>query len=293
MTDRPNNVEAGPHTEDDGLFGPDSITWRVMASPATGVAASAAAMIQMLYPPVMYVIDQASGFRAYPEQRAKRTGDYTITITYGDTASAEQAGATLRRLHATRKAVDPSSGQHYQADDPELLDWVHNSLTWALLRGYRAYGPALTAAEEDTFVAEQRAVSGRLVGCVVDDLPDTVSALDEYMDSMTPKLAMSTPALWFRDMIVPQSRPKTPDEAVRSLFANASVYLMGEDHQQLYGFRDGRLKRFTTTQTVKALLSGAASKMPLEKVVPQMREYADAHAFGRRRVRRVEPAQES
>ena len=116
---RPDGIDIEVPTSDDGLFGPDSITWRVMAHPSTAVGAGAAAAVQMLYPPVMYVIDQASRVRESPEKRAQRTGEYTVTITYGDVELAEQAGAALRRIHATRTAIDPTTGRTIRADDPD------------------------------------------------------------------------------------------------------------------------------------------------------------------------------
>ena len=107
MTERPDGIQAGPHTTDDGLYGPDSVTWKVFANPAVGIAATAAAMVQMLLPPVMYVVDQASSVRLKPELRAKMTGDYTVTITYGDVASAERGGRAA-----------PASAFHPQGDRP-------------------------------------------------------------------------------------------------------------------------------------------------------------------------------
>jgi len=233
MTKRPSGVSAGAHTADDGLFGPDSVTWRVTAASATGLGGASAAMIQMLYPPVMYVIDQASGVRTDPERRAKRTGDYTTTITYGDVAAAERAGEQLRRLHTTRSAVDPSTGAAYRADDPDLLIWVHNALTWTLLRAYREYGPHLDASEEDRYVAEQREVAARLVGCDISNVTDTVAGLEAYMTDMAPRLALSAPALWFKDMMVPPQRPTTPDAIIKKLFMQAAVLLMSPEQQAI------------------------------------------------------------
>ncbi len=289
MTSRPEGIVAGAHTADDGLFGPDSVTWRVMASPSIVVAGHSAAMVQMLLPAVMHVIDQSSSVRLRPEQRAQRTGDYTVTITYGDVASAERAGEQLRRLHATRSAVDPTTGQRYQADDPDLLVWVHNALTWILLRGFRTYGPSLTADEENQFVAEQREVAARLVGCDIDAVTDTVTGLEQYMESMLPRLAMTTPALWFKDMMVPSDWALTPDVAIKKTVAHASVLLMGDEHRALYGFRLNRLQRFTTVATTRALLNAGNSKTPIASAIPQIREYVDAHAFGARRVKVVDP----
>ena len=287
MTDRPEGIEAGMHTADDGLYGPDSVTWKVMAAPAVGLAAGAAAMVQMLLPPVMYVVDQASSVRIKPEERAKLTGDYTVTITYGDTAAAERAGEQLRRLHATRKAVDPSTGAAYQADDPDSLVWVHQALTWMILRAVREYGPSLTPAEEDQFVAEQRNVAARLVGCDLDKVSPDVISLDMYMDAMTPKLAKTTPVIWFKEMMVPTTIPKGPGDLVKRLFTHAYAMLMSKEQQELYGFRFNALQRITTVNGTKALLKAASSNGKLDSAIPAMRDYVDAHAFGAKRPRAV------
>jgi len=289
MTDRPEGIDTGAHTADDGLYGPDSVTWKVMAAPAVGLAAGAAAMVQMLLPPVMYVVDQASTVRLKPEERAKLTGDYTVTITYGDVASAERAGEQLRRLHATRKAVDPNNGAAYQADDPDSLVWVHQALTWMILRALRTYGPSLTPAEEDQFVKEQREVAARLVGCDLEKVSANVTDLDAYMDDMTPRLAKTTPVIWFKEMMVPTNMPKGPGDLVKRLFTHAYAMLMSKEQQELYGFNFNAFQRLTTINGTKALLKAASSNGKLDSAIPAMRDYVDAHAFGAKRPRVVSP----
>lgn len=287
-TPRPAGVQAEGHTADDGLFGPDSVTWRVMAHPSTAVGAAAAATVQMLYPPVMYVIDQASRVRESPELRAQRTGDYTATIVYGDVQAAERAGEALRRIHATRTAVDPATGRTIRADEPELLDWVHNALTWILLRCNATYGDPLDRAERDRFVAEQR-TAARLVGCDPESVAGDVAELEAYMAAMEPKLALTEPGLWFRDMVSPSGWPTTPADAVKKLLAAAAMGLMGPTHRRLYGFRPNRLVDPAVVATTRALFQAAVSKAPFDAAVPQLREYVDTHAFGSRRHRVVAP----
>src|SRR5215212_8038731 len=87
-----------PAPSDDGLFGPDSITWKLTTAPAVTVAISTAVLVQMLHPRVMWMINQASSFWQYPERRGQLTAQYGITTAYGDTAAAEHAGATLRSI---------------------------------------------------------------------------------------------------------------------------------------------------------------------------------------------------
>lgn len=64
---------------------------------------------------------------------------------------------------------------------------------------------------------------------------------------------------------------------------------MGDEHRALYGFRLNRLQRFTTVATTRALLNAGNSKTPIASAIPQIREYVDAHAFGARRVKVVDP----
>lgn len=285
---RPAGIEAGPHTADDGLFGPDSVTWRVVAHPSIALAGTGAAMIQMLYPPVMHVIDQSSSVREKPELRAQRTGDYMATITFGDVATAERAGEVLRRIHRTRKAVDPTTGRELHADDPELLKWVHESLTWTMLRSYERYGPGLTPAERDRFVAEQR-IAARLVGCDPDAVAGTVAELDAAMAAIEPKLAFSQPCRWFRDLVVAPGFPITPGQAVKRLATQAAIHLMSPVHRELYGFRTSRLGELATTRLTRLLLAAAELRLPFDAAIPHAREYVDAHAFGASRRRAVAP----
>jgi hypothetical protein len=50
VTGRPDRIKFSGHTADDGLFGPDSVTWRISALPQMGLAAHGAATLQMLNP---------------------------------------------------------------------------------------------------------------------------------------------------------------------------------------------------------------------------------------------------
>jgi uncharacterized protein (DUF2236 family) len=286
---RPPGIDAGTHTADDGLFGPSSVTWRSMAHPSTGLAASAAAMIQMLYPPVMHVVDQASHVRENPELRAQRTSDYGTTITYGDVAAAEKAGETLRRIHARCTAVDPDTGARIAADDPHLLVWVHNSLTWAVLNTWRTYGPALTDVEREQFVVEQK-ISARLVGCDPDAVAGSVIELEAYMAAMEPRLAFSAPCVWFKELIEEKPSSGGPGAvALKALLVQSAVSVMSDHHRALYGYRWSPLRQRLVVGSTSALLRGVQSKLPLEQAVGQLRERVDTHAFGSRRRRAVAP----
>src|SRR3954454_14332338 len=83
----------------DGLFGPDSVTWKVHSSPVMLIGGLRALMIQALHPLAMAGEIVHSDFRALPLPRLDRTVDYVSTVTFADTTTAEAAGAEVRRVH--------------------------------------------------------------------------------------------------------------------------------------------------------------------------------------------------
>jgi uncharacterized protein (DUF2236 family) len=285
MTARPTSIDAGPHTKDAGFYGPDSVTWRVASHPGFALVGTAAASLQMLLPPVMHMIDQASTFREHPEIRAQRTGEFGVTVMFGDTDAADRAGELLRRIHRACVATDPATGQTYHADEPELLQWVNNTITWIGLRAQATYGPSLTPDERDRFVVEQRTMA-RMVGLDPSTVPGTVAELDDYVDGMRPRLAFGTDTIWFRDLLLRPPVSFTPDGMLKNLMTDAAVGLLGAKHRELYGLRWPTWKRLAVESAVKLAIAPLANTT-VESRLPALRQFVDEHAFGARR--KVDP----
>jgi uncharacterized protein (DUF2236 family) len=285
ITDRPDAVTTtGLHTKDDGLFGPDSVTWRCHTDPTMLIIGGAAATTQMLHPKVMRMIDQASSFRQFPERRAQRTGEYIMTITYGDTETARQAGATLRRIHQHATAVDPESGETYHAEVDDLLLWVHCSLTWMSLRAWDAYGPALTPEEQDRYVTEQQEAAA-LIAVPLDRTPSTRAELDTYMDDMLPHLAFTHEAVWFKDMMVPKGFPLGVKPTVSRIVNRAALGLMAPAHREMFGVMWPAWQDKADHLAAAALFAAIRNKVPAAAAVAEVRAGLDATAFGARHPR--------
>ena len=131
-------VPAGPH--DWGLFGPDSVSWRVHSNPVLLVGGLRALIIQSLNPLAMAGIDQHSNYLARPLARLRRTAEYVAAVVYGDTASAHRAAEMVQRLHARVHGTDPITGSPYSAADTQTKLWVHCVEVHSFLAAYRAYG---------------------------------------------------------------------------------------------------------------------------------------------------------
>jgi uncharacterized protein (DUF2236 family) len=176
-----------------GIFGPDSVTWRVHAERILGLAGLRALFLQALYPKVVAGVAQNSGYRADPWGRLMRTIQYVVTVVYGTTEQATEAGRRVRRLHARMRAVDPDTGEKYRLDEPELLRWVHVTEVESFLTIARRAGLRLTADETDGYFDEQSRAA-ELVGLDPSYVPRTLADVDGYYEEIRPRLRMTKDA---------------------------------------------------------------------------------------------------
>ena len=165
---------------DPGLFGPDSVTWRVHADPSMLVGGLRALLIQALHPLAMAGVDQHSDYKVDQWGRLRRTAEYVTTTTFGTTEEAERLGAIVRAVHARVRGVDPHTGREYRADDPELLAWVHNVEVHSFLTAYRRYGGRLDRDDADRYVREMTRAA-ELVGLRSTDVPASLLDLRAWL----------------------------------------------------------------------------------------------------------------
>ncbi|RIV30857.1 oxygenase MpaB family protein [Micromonospora radicis] len=176
-----------------GLFGPESVTWKLHAEPILFVAGLRSLYLQTLHPRAMAGVAQNSNYRRDAWGRLIRTADYVGTTVYGTTAEAERAGQRLRRLHARMSAVDPATGERFRVDEPDLLRWVHVTEVESFLDTARRAGVPLDAAEVDAYYTEQRR-SAALVGLDPRTVPGTAAEVAEYYRQVRPELRMTREA---------------------------------------------------------------------------------------------------
>jgi uncharacterized protein (DUF2236 family) len=289
-SERPAGVLSEPgQPKNDGYFGPDSITWKVQASPAMVVGASAAALSQMLLPRLAYMIDQRSISFREPETRNRFTAEWGMTTVFGDTDQADRANQLLRNIHHAKVATDPTTSEQFHADQQDLLVWVLNTMTFFNLRAVGRWGPELAPAEKDRYVAEQK-ILGRLLGINdVDALPGNVAELKAQMHGMTPKLVFTTEAGRVRDAIVGAPVVPTIPRAVTKLMSDAAISLLTPQMRTLYGYRWSRLRFGLVNLEARLLIRLVMWKVPYAKLVPDIRAYVMTHAFGGK-VRSAKPA---
>jgi uncharacterized protein (DUF2236 family) len=178
-----------PAREDDGLFGPESVTWRIMSSRIMWVAVLRALYLQALHPRVIRGTLQNAATITEPADawaRLRRTRTFIETRTFGTTAEAERAGRRVRKIHASLTGTDPD-GTLYRVDDPELLLWVHCGEVSSCADIARRSRLPFSAADLDAFVAEQR-TSAELIGIKRNAAPTSMAELDAYYERIRPRL---------------------------------------------------------------------------------------------------------
>jgi len=179
--------------DDFGLFGPDSVSWRVHAEPLLWLAALRALYLQMLEPRAIAGVVQNSRFQEDPWGRLFRTAQFFGVVIYGRTPEARAAGERLRGIHARMRATDPATGEAFRIDEPHLLRWIHTTATESFLSTVQRAGMGLSPAEADRYYDEQRSVA-ELVGLDPATVPGSAAEVEAYYAEMRPHLSVSPDA---------------------------------------------------------------------------------------------------
>jgi uncharacterized protein (DUF2236 family) len=183
---------------DPGLFGPGSVSWRVIGDPASFIGGVRALLIQAAHPEVVAGVGDHSRYREDPLGRLSRTSAYVTATTYGAMPEVERAVAQVRRVHRVVSGVS-SRGIRYDADDPGYSAWVHNALTDSFLVANQTFGAnRLTAADADLFVVEQTRVGALLDA---DPMPTRAGDLTAWIAGH-PEIAPSSEMLDAVDFLV-------------------------------------------------------------------------------------------
>ena len=198
---------------DPGLFGPDSITWRVNREGVLLLGGGAALILQVAHPLVGAGVAEHSNYREDPWGRLYRTLDLTTAIVFGSTERAHEASERIRSVHTRVHGVTKEdggrypAGTKYSANDPELGMWVHATLVSTAMQVYSSYVGTLTHAEKLRYYEEQKRL-GEMFGVPIDRQPATLAEFHDYFDRMVEDELAVTSALV--DVVDATLRPDLP-----------------------------------------------------------------------------------
>ncbi|MDJ0900350.1 MAG: oxygenase MpaB family protein [Xenococcus sp. MO_188.B8] len=148
-----------------GLFGPDSISWKVFGQGLVFLASIYALTMQNAHPIVAHAAVDYTMKSFSPIKRFQSTFSQVYSLQFGSLDEVLKVSARVHRVH---KAIvgqisEGSSryplGSSYTANDELGLFWVHATLLEAAVRIYEEIAGPLSNAEKEQLYYESRLMS--------------------------------------------------------------------------------------------------------------------------------------
>jgi uncharacterized protein (DUF2236 family) len=177
---------------DYGIFGPDSVAWRVWTYPTTPtVAISRAVVVEELDPFLTATVNTTNRIYSQARIRLDRTIHYFATIAIGDSLSAAKASETLMKVHSKAGCVEPVSGVWSDPNSPEEQLWILVTGWHSVLYAYELYGPGKLSDEDERRYWADCATAAEFQTIDPAMVPRSREEVRDYFDRMRPRLAAS------------------------------------------------------------------------------------------------------
>ncbi len=194
-------VRTGAAGPAEGIFGPNSMTWRIDREAVIFLGAGRALLLQLAHPWVAAAVAEHSRTFTDPIGRFHRTFELMFTMVFGSLDGALAASRRLHRRHATISGVLPEAigpfakGSSYCANDVAALRWVHATLVETAAIAHDLILPPLSHEERERYWDESR-LFGALFGLRSSDLPADWASFLDYNAAMVQSdtLSVSTAA---------------------------------------------------------------------------------------------------
>lgn len=255
---------------EEGFFGPGTMMWRVARESGLFLSGMTCIMLQLSHPRVAPAFEH-SDYEEDPQGRFRRTFEVVDAIVFGDVETALEGAMIVRELHQLvtgelEQAVGPfEAGERYEANDPDLLLWVHATLIHQSIVAYETYVEELTDAEAEQFYQDSKTF-GQLFGIPREHYPETVEDFHDYFDTQLDEtIALGDAGEEVRDLILDVSYHPGPDlpsilRPVREFFGAATMPEAARETLGLQWTRRHELAFRVLRATVRLLYP----KLPLE-----------------------------
>ena len=241
-----------------GVFGPESVTWRIDREAAIFLGAGRALLLQLAHPWVATAIAEHSATLADPIGRFHRTFDVMFTFVFGSLDHALDASRRLHRRHGEIKGVMPdaagpfAAGSHYLANEASALLWVHATLIDTALAAHDLVLPAVSSNDRERYYAESK-VFAALFGIPQEKLPPDWSAFAACTSAMLASDTLTvTPAARAiaQQLLVKGSRPWL---RVPRWYRCVTAHLLPERLRDEFGLEFGDAERRTAEKAIARL----------------------------------------
>jgi uncharacterized protein (DUF2236 family) len=237
-----------------GIFGPESLTWRVDREAAVFLGAGRALLLQLAHPWVAAAISEHSKTFADPVGRFHRTFNITFTMVFGTLEQALAASRRLHRRHTVVTGILPQgagrfeAGSRYRANEVSALQWVHATLVETALQTHDLVLPALTNSEREQYWAEAKLYAA-LFGVRPADLPADWTSFAAYTEAMSrsDSLAVSPAA---RDIAQQIFSGRATGLRVPGWYRALTAHLLPARLREEFGFEFGEREQRSTKRAL-------------------------------------------
>jgi uncharacterized protein (DUF2236 family) len=171
---------------DRGLFGPESVAWKVHADFISMMIGGISSLIlQALHPQALAGVWDHSSFREDLKGRLGRTAFFIAATTYGPTDMANNIITKVNHIHTKITGFD-EFGKPYSATDPHLLAWVHLTETRSFINSFEGYRKETISPQEKDQYFQEMSSLGERMGAI--NLPATYANTEKAIQSYIPEL---------------------------------------------------------------------------------------------------------
>ena len=262
---------------DPGLFGPGSVTWRVVGQASQSLAGLRAALLQTLSAPIPTAVHTTGAFYDDFVGRVRRTGAFVQQQNLGSLDEVHRSARRVRAMHRQVKGVW-DDGVTFDASDPHQQAWVSMTLTDSMLVVAEHFGSGrLRRRDADRFVREQ-STHGALLDPRIDldgifgdpdqvealrdgtlslplieegELPTTVDELRARMHAWVDELSVTALTRQLLDATVQLSEIPAPQRALVRPFMLATLSTIPQPFHGMIAPEGNRLEEHLAARAVQ------------------------------------------
>ncbi|MCW2290957.1 uncharacterized protein (DUF2236 family) [Pseudomonas sp. BIGb0408] len=236
---------------DPGLFGPDSVCWRIHGDfTSMLIGGVSALLLQALHPLALAGVWDHSNFREDLLGRLRRTGQFVSGTTFASRDDADWLIDKVKRIHLHVVGTAPY-GRPYAASDPHLLTWVHVAEVYSFLQAHLRYlNPRMSEADQDRYYAEIALVAERLGAA---EVPRNRAQIAAYLERMREQLLCDERSREILRILLAAPAPSRLAAPVGQLFLQAGIDLLPGWAQSMLDQRMTPLRSRLTRSGVHAI----------------------------------------
>lgn len=226
---------------DPGLFGPDSVCWKVHGDfTSMLIGGISALLLQALHPLALAGVWDHSNFRQDLLGRLRRTGQFISGTTFGSHADAQRLIERVRTIHLQVTGHAPD-GRPYAASDPDLLTWVHVAEVSSFLKAHLRYlNPELPGSEQDRYYAEVARIAEALGAR---DVPRSRNEVANYFQTLRPQLQCDERSQEVLRILLNAPAPSALAKPFGALMMQAGIELLPDWASEQFRLQQGPRQR--------------------------------------------------